>query len=72
MAECGKGYYALLIHVKLLITNNVFCIVQRATAQLKTEFFSGFGQAEAPLFFFLSFCSFFLLIWNFRLNLCTH
>jgi hypothetical protein len=34
--------------VKLLITNNAFCIVQRATAQSKTEIFRDFGVAEAP------------------------
>jgi hypothetical protein len=33
--------------VKLLITNNAFCIVQRATAQSKTGFFRDFGVAEA-------------------------
>jgi hypothetical protein len=34
--------------VKLLITNNAFYIVQRATAQPKTGIFRGFGVAEAP------------------------
>jgi hypothetical protein len=34
--------------VKLLITSNAFCIVQRATAQSKTGFFRDFGVAEAP------------------------
>jgi hypothetical protein len=34
--------------VKLLITNNAFCIVQRATAQSKTGIFRDFGVAEAP------------------------
>jgi hypothetical protein len=34
--------------VKLLITNNAFCIVQRATAQSKTGNFRDFGVAEAP------------------------
>jgi hypothetical protein len=34
--------------VKSLITNNAFCIVQRATAQSKTGFFHGYGVAEAP------------------------
>jgi hypothetical protein len=33
--------------VKLLITNNSFCIVQRATAQSKTGFFRGYVVAEA-------------------------
>jgi hypothetical protein len=33
--------------VKLLITNNIFCIVQRATAQSKTGIFRYFGAAEA-------------------------
>jgi hypothetical protein len=34
--------------VKLLITDNAFCIVQRATAQSKTGIFREFGVAEAP------------------------
>jgi hypothetical protein len=42
--------------VKLLITNNAlcnitnnsFCIVQRATAQSKTGIFRDYGVAEAP------------------------
>jgi hypothetical protein len=34
--------------VELLITNNEFCIVQRATAQSKTEIFRDYGVAEAP------------------------
>jgi hypothetical protein len=34
--------------VKLLITNNAFCIVQRATAHSKTGIFRDFGVAEAP------------------------
>jgi hypothetical protein len=34
--------------VKLLITNNSFCIVQRATEQSKTGFFRDYGVAEAP------------------------
>jgi hypothetical protein len=34
--------------VKLLITNNAFCIVQRATAQSKTGIFRDDGVAEAP------------------------
>jgi hypothetical protein len=34
--------------VKLLITNNAFCIVQRATAQSKTGTFRDYGVAEAP------------------------
>jgi hypothetical protein len=34
--------------VKLLITNNEFCNVQRATAQSKTGIFRDFGVAEAP------------------------
>jgi hypothetical protein len=34
--------------VKLLITNNAFCIVQRATAQSKTGIFREYGAAEAP------------------------
>jgi hypothetical protein len=31
--------------VKLLITNNAFCIVQRATAQPKTGFFRDYAHA---------------------------
>jgi hypothetical protein len=34
--------------VKLLITNNAFCIVQRATAQSKIGNFRDCGVAEAP------------------------
>jgi hypothetical protein len=34
--------------VKLLITKNAFCIVQRATKQSKTGIFRNFGVAEAP------------------------
>jgi hypothetical protein len=34
--------------VKLLTTNNAFCIVQRATAQSKTGFFRDYGVVEAP------------------------
>jgi ectoine hydroxylase-related dioxygenase (phytanoyl-CoA dioxygenase family) len=34
--------------VKLLITNNAFCIVQRATAQSKTGIFHDCCVAEAP------------------------
>jgi hypothetical protein len=34
--------------VKLLITNNAFCIVQRATALSKTGIFRDYGVAEAP------------------------
>jgi hypothetical protein len=33
--------------VKLLITSNAFCIVQRATAQSKTGIDRGYGVAEA-------------------------
>jgi hypothetical protein len=69
--------------VKLLITNNAFCIVQRATAQQKTGNFRDFGVAEAPpdfqagwsdcmYFFSLSFYSFCLLIWVSRVSFCTH
>jgi hypothetical protein len=35
------------IQDKLLITNNSFCIVRRATAQSKTGFFRDYGVAEA-------------------------
>jgi hypothetical protein len=34
--------------VKLLITSNAFCIVQKATAQSKTGIFRDYGVAEAP------------------------
>jgi hypothetical protein len=34
--------------IKLLITNNLFCIVQKATAQSKTGIFRDYGVAEAP------------------------
>jgi hypothetical protein len=34
--------------VKLLLTNNAFCIVQRATTQSKTGIFRDFGVAEVP------------------------
>jgi hypothetical protein len=34
--------------VKLLITNNAFFIVKRATAQSKTGIFSDYGVAKAP------------------------
>jgi hypothetical protein len=37
--------------VKIIITSNTFCIVQRATAQSKTGFFRDNGVAEAPPFF---------------------
>jgi hypothetical protein len=62
--------------------NNAFCIVQRATVKPKTGFFRDYGVAESPLgiqagwsdcvYFSLSFCSFCLLIWNFRVGFCTH
>jgi hypothetical protein len=43
--EVGVGWSS---QVKLLITNNAFCIVQRATAQSITGFFRDYGVAEAP------------------------
>jgi hypothetical protein len=57
--------------------------VQRATAQSKkTGIFRDYGVAEVPpgfqagrsdcMFFFLSFRSFSLLIWSFRVSFCTH
>jgi hypothetical protein len=62
------------LQVKLLITKNAFCIVQKATAQSKKDFFRDCGVAEAPpafqagwsdcMYFSLSFCSFRLLIWS--------
>jgi hypothetical protein len=69
--------------VKLLITDNAFCIVQRAIAQSKTGIFRDYCVAEAPsgfqagwsdcmYCFSLSFCSFCLLIWVFRVSFCTH
>jgi hypothetical protein len=36
------------VHVWLLITNNAFLIVQRATAQSKTGLLRDYGVAEAP------------------------
>jgi hypothetical protein len=60
--------------VKLLITNNAFCIVQRAKAQSITGIFLDCGVAEAPpgfqagwsycMHYSLCFCSFCLLIWK--------
>jgi hypothetical protein len=63
-AEMSASYYSahmgepLLAHwmfkvlsssqVKLLITNNAFCIVKSATAQSKTFFFRDYGVVEAP------------------------
>jgi hypothetical protein len=38
----------LSLQVKLLIPDNAFCIVHRATAQSKTGFFRDCGVAEAP------------------------
>jgi hypothetical protein len=38
--------------VKLLLTNNAFYILQRATAQSKTGVVRGYVVAEAPPFFF--------------------
>jgi hypothetical protein len=72
--------------VKLLITNNAFCIVQRATSQSKTGNLRDYGVAEAPpgfqagwsdciyfYFYFLSlFCLFCLLIWSSSVSFCTH
>jgi hypothetical protein len=59
-----KNTKSMSSQVKLLITNNAFCIVQRATAQSKTGIFRDFGVAEAPpgfqagwsdcMYFFLS------------------
>jgi hypothetical protein len=40
--------YLVESQVKLLITNNAFCIVQRATTQAKTGFLRDYGVAEAP------------------------
>jgi hypothetical protein len=36
-----------LLQIKILITNNLFCIEQRATAQSKTGNFRDYGEAEA-------------------------
>jgi hypothetical protein len=56
--------------------------VQRATAQSKTGILLDYGVAEAPpgfqagwsdcMYFSLSFSSFCLLIWVFRVSFCTH
>jgi hypothetical protein len=50
--EPGRNYHlnpqtAHPSQVKLLITNNAFCIVQRATAKSKTGIFRDFGVDEA-------------------------
>jgi hypothetical protein len=68
--------------VKSLITNNAFCILQRATAQSKAGNFRRYAAAEAPpgfqagwsdcMYFFIPFCSFCLLIWIFRVSFCIH
>jgi hypothetical protein len=42
------GSWFLSRQVKLLITNNVFCIVQRATAQSKTRNFRDYDVGEVP------------------------
>jgi hypothetical protein len=57
-------------------------MVQRATAQSKTGIFRDYGVAEAPpgfqagwsdcMYLSLSFCSFCLLIFSFRVSFCTH
>jgi hypothetical protein len=44
----GKSSQVKSSQVKSLITNNAFCIVQRATAQSKTGIFRDYGVAEAP------------------------
>jgi hypothetical protein len=46
-----KSIYYKSSQVKILITSNSFCIVQRATAQSKTGIFRDYGVAEAPLGF---------------------
>jgi hypothetical protein len=68
--------------VKLLVTNNAFCIVQRAAARSKTGIFRDFGVAEATpdiqagwsgcMCFFLSLCSSCPLIWVFLGSFCDH
>jgi hypothetical protein len=68
--------------VNLLITNSAFRIVQRATAQSKIGIDHNRDVVEAPpgfqagwfhcmciLFFF---CSFWLLIWSYRVCLCSY
>jgi hypothetical protein len=47
-ASAAFGALKKSSQVKLLITNNAFCIVQRATAQSKTGFYRDSGVAEAP------------------------
>jgi hypothetical protein len=46
--DCSANASPFLVssQVKLLITNNAFCIVQRAAAQSKTGIFRDFGVAE--------------------------
>jgi hypothetical protein len=46
--SCLVALRVLSSQVKLLTTNNAFCIVQRATAQSKTGIFRDYGVAEAP------------------------
>jgi hypothetical protein len=55
--------------VKLLIINNAFCIVQRATAQSKKGFFCDYGVAEAPPGFQAgwSYCMYFFSLFLFIL-----
>jgi hypothetical protein len=50
MPPAFQGLFRLsnTLDLKLLITNNAFCIVQRATAHSKTENFRDYGAAEAP------------------------
>jgi hypothetical protein len=44
----GEVYILLSSQVKLLITSNSFCILQRETAQSKTGIFRDYGVAESP------------------------
>jgi hypothetical protein len=46
-----KSLIRLKVKVEILITNNAFCIVQRATAQSTTGNVHGYGLAEAPPIF---------------------
>jgi hypothetical protein len=43
----GLSSETALCQVKLLITNNAFCFVQRATAQPKTDIVRDYGVAKA-------------------------
>jgi hypothetical protein len=47
-AQTHEHFERLNLQVKLLITNNAFCIEQRATVQSKTGNFRDYIVAETP------------------------